>query len=416
MTHAFNVLLVDDDPLFLAIAETMVRSLGHEVAAIASAGGHAELALESVRPPVDIIILDLNMPNLDGLAFLRSAAKSGFAGQVIISSGESEAVIRSAQRMGEMLGVRICGALKKPLTPKVLAALLERCERRSLVTESESSIAVPPNLSGIIESTIVPYYQPQYVAETRAIAGLEALVRVETPDGQVHGPGHLFGQIEDHDELVRISLSIARKVLADMAAWRADGPDCRVSVNLDARVLQEPQVAPALIDMVRESGVPPRFVCIELTETRLPSDMSRLIEVLTRLRMAGFQLSLDDYGTGGSNYELLRLCPFTELKIDASIIRSAAREPHTKRFLDAAVAMAKDLGLTVIAEGVETVAQLELASRSGISIIQGFLFAKALNAAEAHRLIVEKAARASGSSFKFRLWSGRAGRHPSRIV
>jgi EAL domain-containing protein (putative c-di-GMP-specific phosphodiesterase class I)/ActR/RegA family two-component response regulator len=402
MTQTFNFLLVDDDPVFLAVAETVLQSLGHNVAATATDGERGVGALTQARSPVDMIILDLNMPNLDGLAFMRSAAKSGFAGQIIISSGESEAVIRSAQRMGEMLGVRICGALKKPIQRDALAELLEQCRRRPLVLSSDVTPPLVPDLGAVSEGSIVPYYQPQYLVETRSVAGLEALVRIEMPDGQVHGPGHLFGQIHDHDELVRVSLSIARKVLADMARWRVGGPDCRVSINMDAGVLEEPHVVPALIEMVRESGVPASLVCVELTETRLPSDMTRLIEVLARLRMAGFELSLDDYGTGSSNYELLRLCPFTELKIDASIIRSAAREPYSKRFLDTAVAMAKDLGLAVIAEGVETVAQLELCSKAGISIIQGFLFARALNASEAHRLVIGKAAKASDSPFKFR--------------
>lgn len=393
MTKSYNFLLVDDDPVFLAVAETVLQSLGQKVAATASDGDLGMEALGQAEPPIDIIILDLNMPNLDGLAFMRAAAKSGFAGQIIISSGESDAVIRSAQRMGEILGVRIGGAIKKPIQPPALMKLLEEC--------GEAAVAAPidkrpgPDLKNIADFALIPYYQPQYLVETRSIVGLEALVRVETPDGEVHGPGHLFARIDEHEQLVTVSLLIARRVVADMARWRTTGPDCRVSINLDARVLEDPRVVPELIEIVRESGVPERFVCFELTETTLPSDMSRLIEVLTRLRMAGFELSLDDYGTGSSNYELLRLCPFSELKIDASIVQSAAREPHSKRFMDVAAAMAKDLDMTVIAEGVETVAQLEMAWRSGVRIVQGFLFSKALAAAEAHRLVIEKAAKAS---------------------
>jgi EAL domain-containing protein (putative c-di-GMP-specific phosphodiesterase class I) len=103
--------------------------------------------------------------------------------------------------------------------------------------------------------------------------------------------------------------------------------------------------------------------------------------------MAGFQLSLDDYGTGGSNFELLRLCPFTELKIDGSIIRSAATEAIAYRFLESAVAMAGELDIEVVAEGVETEAQLELARQVGVRSIQGFLLSMPCPADETTGLI-----------------------------
>ena len=251
-----------------------------------------------------------------------------------------------------------------------------------------------PDLNNVADFLLVPYYQPQYSAESRSIVGLEALLRIKTPDGKIHGPGDLFAKIDNHEDLVSLSLSIARKILDDMARWQATGSEVRVSINLDASMLEEPRVVPSLMEMVRDSGVSPALICFELTETTLPADMSRLIEVLTRLRMAGFELSLDDYGTGCSNYELLRLCPFTELKIDASIIQSASLEPHSRTFMDVAVAMAKDLGMTVVGEGVETVAQLEMARKSGIRIIQGFLFSKALSAAEVHRLVIGEKPRA----------------------
>jgi EAL domain-containing protein (putative c-di-GMP-specific phosphodiesterase class I) len=392
MAQIFNFLLVDDDLVFLAVAESVLVSLGQNVVATASDGDQGIAALDQADPPVDVIVLDLNMPRLDGLAFMRAAAHSGFSGQIIISSGEAESVVRSAQRMGELLGVRIGGALKKPITPDALLEMLENCAKQKAPLKDTRQ---KPDLNGIAGLELIPYYQPQYLVETRSIIGFEALIRIETPDGEVHGPGHLFGQIGNHEELVTVSLSVARKVLDDMARWRAAGSEVRVSINMDASVLEEPRVVPELIEMVRASPVPPGFICFELTETTLPADMSRLVEVLTRLRMAGFDLSLDDYGTGSSNYELLRLCPFTELKIDASIVQSASREPHSRTFMEVAVQMARDLGMTVVGEGVETVGQLETAWKSGVRVIQGFLFSKALTASEAHRLIIGKASRAS---------------------
>lgn len=391
MGQSYNFLLVDDDPLFLAVAESVLQSLGQNVVATASDGDHGIAALDQAATPIDVIILDLNMPRLDGLAFMRTVALSGFTGQIIISSGEADQVVRSAQRMGELLGVRIAGTLKKPITQAGLLEMLDACAQQKAGQGSEQK---KPDLNNVADFVPVPYYQPQYSAESRSIVGLEALLRIKTPDGKIHGPGDLFARIDNHEDLVSLSLSIARKILDDMVRWQATGSEVRVSINMDASMLEEPRVVPSLMEMVRDSGVSPALICFELTETTLPADMSRLIEVLTRLRMAGFELSLDDYGTGCSNYELLRLCPFTELKIDASIIQSAWLEPHSRTFMDVAVAMAKDLGMTVVGEGVETVAQLEMARKSGIRIIQGFLFSKALSAAEVHRLVIGEKPRA----------------------
>lgn len=392
MSQSKHVLLVDDDPVFLAVAEAMVSALGPHRIATASDGQAGLAALRAAESPIDLIVLDLNMPRLDGLAFMRGLRNEGFCGDVVVSSGEGDAILKSAQRMGELLGVRIVGALKKPLTPESLAPLL--------AMDASHAPAPPdspmPSLYGVADLKLIPFYQPQYEVETRAIPGLEALIRVETADGQIHGPGHLFGHVHDQEELTSVSLSIAGKVLDDLARWRRRDLGCRVSINMDASVLEAEDVAPQLIEMVLKRSIAPDTVCLELTETALPKDLSRIIEVLTRLRMAGFELSLDDYGTGSSNYELLRLCPFTELKIDASIVQSASREPMSKRFLEVATAMARDLDMRVIAEGVETAAQLEFVWKAGIRLVQGFLFSRALPADEVCDLLLVKAARASG--------------------
>jgi EAL domain-containing protein (putative c-di-GMP-specific phosphodiesterase class I) len=372
MDHAANFLLVDDDPIFLAVAERVVCSLGDHTVSTASDGTVGLEALSRAPTPFDYIILDLNMPEVDGLAFLRAASVSGFKGNVIISSGETEAVLRSARHMAELLGIRIIGTIKKPLSADGLATILS-----GEAVNANSSPARKPRVVPILETEhleLVPYYQAQHDAYDRSIVGVEALIRGRSSDGQIHGPAKLFSLIHGHNELVKTSLAIAEKVLDDMQGWRAEGICPRTSINFDAEVIEDPDVAPALMRMVREREIRPQLVCFELTEARLPGDLSRLVEVLARLRMAGFHLSVDDFGTGSSNFELLRLCPFSELKIDRSVIRSAATEPIARHFIASAVAMAAELNIAVVGEGIETEAQLALARQNGIDIIQGFLF------------------------------------------
>lgn len=393
MIQHSRVLLVDDDPVFLAVAEAVVTALGIADVTCASNGADGLECLRSRDPDFSFIILDLNMPELDGLAFMRGAAELGFKGGIIVSSGESEAVIRSARHMGEMLGVRIIGCLKKPLSTHDLRALLNSAAAGGDQDRPPFRGSLPSSLHSL---ELVPYYQAQHDAWNGSIRGAEALIRARDQQGTIHGPGKLFSLVHGHGELVRMTLDIARKVMDDALCWRTAGVRVCAAINVDARVAEEPEVGATIARLAHERSLDPTSLCLELTETALPVDMTRLIEALTRLRMVGFQLSLDDYGTGGSNFELLRLCPFTEIKIDGSVIRAAASEPIAHKFLDSAVAMASDLGLNVIGEGIETAAQLDLARQSGIAVIQGYLFSRPTPADDLLRMLqAERLRRAS---------------------
>ena len=123
-------------------------------------------------------------------------------------------------------------------------------------------------------------------------------------------------------------------------------------------------------------------ITIEMTEAVLPNDMSQLVEVTTRMRMAGFGLAIDDYGTGMANYDILRLCPFTELKIDRSVSQAAEHDQLACGFIGDCVLIARELAMTVVAEGVETAVQAEAAKRLGVDVIQGYFFSRPLSAAQ----------------------------------
>ena len=182
-----------------------------------------------------------------------------------------------------------------------------------------------------------------------------------------------------------LTISIADLAMAEAARWRASGHDRRISINFDARVLETEGFSAELLRLVDKHGLVPSSVVLELTETALPNSLTGLIEQLTRLRMAGFKLSLDDYGTGTANYALLRFCPFSELKIDKSIVQTAVSDRVSRRFIDTSVAMAADLGMEVVAEGVETPDQLRMVLDAGIAIVQGFIYSPAVPAEVAFR-------------------------------
>jgi len=372
MLHQLNCLIVDDDPMYTLVADSILSSLTSGSISKASSGSTGLEALRLSGGNFDVVFLDLNMPDIDGLGFMRAASESGFDGNIVISSGETPAVLRSAEAMGKMLGISVLGALPKPLKLGAVAAALEEASRRG-----RRSVRFVGNLlSDGFELT--PYYQPQYSLQTGQIVGLESLIRLTAKDGLVHGPEHLFKSITVAAERAEVSLTIAKAVLSDARAWQDRPHRPGVSINLDACVLEQLDIVALIQGAAVDFGIDPGMICLEVTEKSLPKEASRLVEALIRLRMVGFKLSLDDYGMGASSFELLRRCPFSEIKVDRSIVEACTTDLVTRKFLHAFANLARDLELTSVAEGVENEQELAEVRSAGIDLVQGYLFSRPL--------------------------------------
>jgi EAL domain-containing protein (putative c-di-GMP-specific phosphodiesterase class I) len=373
MLHQLNCLIVDDDPMYTMVADSILSSLTSGSVWKASNGSTGLEALRLSGAKLDVVFLDLNMPDIDGLGFMRAASESGFDGNIVISSGETPAILRSAEAMGKMLGISVLGALPKPLKIEAVAAALEEAARRG----RRSSLRLVGNLlSDGFELT--PYYQPQYNLRTGQIVGLESLIRLTAKDGLVHGPEQLFKPITSAVERADVSLTIAKAVLSDARAWQNRSERPGVSINLDACVLEQPDIVALIQNAAVDFGIDPDMICLEVTEKSLPKEPSRLVEALIRLRMVGFKLSLDDYGMGASSFELLRRCPFSEIKVDRSIVEACTTDLVTRKFLHAFANLARDLELTSVAEGIENEQELAEVRSAGINLVQGYLFSRPL--------------------------------------
>jgi EAL domain-containing protein (putative c-di-GMP-specific phosphodiesterase class I) len=387
MPHEINCLIVDDDPMYAVVATSILSTLTSGTVRTASSGSVGLEALASDARDTQLVFLDLNMPDVDGLAFMRGAHETGFAGNIVISSGESPSVLRSAEAMGKMLGISILGALRKPLTPDSVSQMLMK---------AKEAIAKPvaSRLVTLVDADfeLTPYFQPQYDLATNRLAGFESLIRLTARDGRVHGPAQLFAPLKSLEDLTAVSLAISGKVMRNFQNWPTSQLSPDVSINFDASVVEQPQVVAQLQEAVVDLGLDPRNLCFEVTEKSLPKDPSRLVESLIRLRMAGFKLSLDDYGMGASSFELLRLCPFSEIKVDRSIIEAAPRDQVTRKFLHAVAGLARDLELVSVAEGVETLEELSEVRRAGIDRVQGFLFSRPVPADAVAALLAHPAA------------------------
>jgi diguanylate cyclase (GGDEF)-like protein/PAS domain S-box-containing protein len=234
------------------------------------------------------------------------------------------------------------------------------------------------------------YYQPQIEVQTGRIVGIEALIRWNHPTLGLLGPGHFIGVAEEAGLIMAIWEWVLVAALIQHNAWRAQGlPAVTIAVNLSSVQFGDPQLAERVEEIARVVGVPLDYLELEVTESMLLVDSDAALKTLTALRAMGVKIAIDDFGTGYSSLSYLRRLPLDKLKLDQSFIRDAGNEGDAA-ITRAIIAMAQSLKLTVVAEGVETQAQIDLLLSLGCTIVQGFLLGSPLPAAATAELLRER--------------------------
>lgn len=370
-----RVLIIDDDPLFQLLAEETFRSLGARDVMTADDGVQGLQRLRSAPADFDLVLLDLQMPNLDGVGVARAMGDMAFKGALIISSSEDESIIQAVRDMAEMVGVRILGSLTKPLKEAELRALLEKPQSRP-VSQSRDAVSRVSLLSDLANRRIVPVYQPKLDLRTMRIECAEVLARRVSDSGELVSAAPQLEASEAHGLTTRFALAMLEQSMVDALRIRSEGYDLGFAVNVSPASLTERDLPDLFVDRVRSVGLDPRKITLEVTENRLLEFNAEVLEVLSRLRLQGFRLSVDDFGTGATSIETLRRFPFNELKIDRSFIQSASEDPVALETVMSSARIARELGLDIVAEGIETEADLRIALAAGARRAQGFLIAK----------------------------------------
>jgi diguanylate cyclase (GGDEF)-like protein/PAS domain S-box-containing protein len=238
----------------------------------------------------------------------------------------------------------------------------------------------------------VVHYQPKVDLVTGRTAGAEALLRWRLPG---HGdiPPSTFIPLAEQTGLIQpIGEWVLRRVLADYRTWLGRVPDPgRISINLSLRQLQQASFLARFAGVFREYGVDPSRLELEITETTLMSNAPRTLAVLGELRDLGIRLSIDDFGTGYSSLSALQQLPVETLKIDQSFVRDAATDPEDATLVKTIIEMARSLGLEVVAEGIETEAQLAFLRARGCHYGQGLLFGAPIGADELLARLIDEA-------------------------
>ena len=377
-----RILVLDDEPFMLKLLGRMLENLGFTQVTTCDSGRAALDCIVSPNGAPDPILLDLNMPQMDGIEFVRKLVEHRYAGSLILVSGEDERVLQTAEKLMYAHGITVLGRLHKPFTPEELSALLEKWSPPSRTGPRAAKKSYGPDelRAAISNGELVNYYQPKVAVATGEVVGVEALVRWRHP---VHGmvfPDQFIGVAEAHgliDDLTRVVLTGA---LAQAKAWQQAGLVLWMAVNVSMDNLSSLDFPDFVAGLAAEAGVPPQGVTLEVTESRLMQDMRAALEILTRLRLKRFGLSIDDFGTGHSSLAQLRDIPFGELKIDRSFVHGAGTNATIRAIYDASLGLAKQLGMEVVAEGVEDRDDWDFLRRTECHLAQGYFIANPMPA------------------------------------
>lgn len=234
----------------------------------------------------------------------------------------------------------------------------------------------------------VLHYQPQVDLASGRIVGVEALLRWQHPELGMVAPQRFIALAEDTGLIVPIGAWVMREACAQVKRWHAAGLDTlRLAVNLSARQFNEPNLVASIAEVLLETGLPPACLELELTESLFMHDVALAVSQLHDMKALGVKLSIDDFGTGYSSFAYLRTFPIDVLKIDRSFVGDVARDADDAAIVVSIIALAHNLKLRVVAEGVETAEQLDYLRRHGCDEAQGYYFSHPLPAHEVETLL-----------------------------
>ena len=381
-----RLLIVDDEPGVVDFITAAAHQLDYTVA---SAGTAAEFLtlVDSFRP--SLIVMDLHLPDGDGVELLRMLVARGFKAPVLIMSGVDERVLAAAHELGTSQGLKMYGTLAKP----VLLGDLRMKLAAAAQTKQSRTLDADDLKRGIAAGEIVPYYQPKASLTERGwtIDGVEAPARWQHPQLGVVMPDEFVPLAERTGAIGDLTRWVLDSALAQARAWRDAGLDMTMAVNLAAPNIADATLPDAVAALLERHGVPGDRLECEISEHTVMADPRRALLILDRLRGLGVKLSLDDFGTGHSSLSYLKRLPLDEVKIDRSFVMGMTEDDNDAAIVRTTIDLARNLGLEVVAEGVETETILRNLSDLSCDVAQGFYLSRPLPAAELDGWLAQRA-------------------------
>jgi EAL domain-containing protein (putative c-di-GMP-specific phosphodiesterase class I) len=369
--------VVDDERIQRMIIARAAASMGY---AADSAGTLEDATTLLATYRYDAVVLDLSLGESEGISLLQALRKSLSDPVLVFVSRLDDRVRAASMRLAVALGLRVAGAIQKPVSPAILRNLLLDAPAREKAAPEEAGphLTAEDLAEALRRGEITAQYQPKVALADGRVAGMEALARWSRDQLELVSPEVFIPLAEEHGLIVPLTSHIMRQSLMACKRWRVHHPACSVAVNISPLVLADPTLPEEIETILHETGLGPGALVAEITESSVIANPLIAAEVLTRLRIKGVSLSIDDFGTGYSSLLTLLRLPFSELKIDRSFVTQCDTDPEAWKIVRATISMARELGLTVVAEGIETAPVERMLREAGCDYGQGWHFARAM--------------------------------------
>ncbi len=374
MNHP-RLIVIDDEPDLAGFVCDVAEQSGFEVEQFNNAG----LFIERYDKRADVIVLDLMMPGLDGVEVIRFLAGIDCDARLILISGFDSGVLHSSQKLAIEQGLNFIGSLNKPFRYDDLYKLLSGLSIAQ--RKMDRNIAVHPPSADDLHSALTNNelhlnYQPKIGLNGLDVTAVEALVRWQHPEHGMIGPDLFIPVAEDHGLVDELTWVVLEQALRQCQSWREQGLIVHMAVNMSSITLKELSLPEKMGELVNKYGHDPSQLILEVTETALMQELTKSLDILTRLRMKGFHLSIDDFGTGYSSLVQLHRTPFSEIKIDRSFVMDMDVDKEAVAIIETVILLGQKLGMKVVAEGVETQQNLDRLEAMGCDLAQGYHIAR----------------------------------------
>lgn len=391
-----KLLILDDDELTGETIRNVAEYAGMAVKVTLNASDFFQ-TLTDWQP--SHIALDLIMPEMDGVEVLGALGERKTTAKIIITSGVGQQVLQAAARSAAAHGLNIVGILPKPFNPKAFREMIDLptanptdlLDGQHLQSRSVPAITASDLAQAIQNRDITLAYQPKVDCSSGALTGFEALARWQHP---VHGyiaPDVFIAIAEQNNLIDDLTLLVFEQALPWFSQFCAQHRQNTMtaqtnqlicSINISALSLRNLALFNQIEALCDLHEVKLHHIMLELTETGAMDDPVASLDILTRLRMKGFQLSIDDFGTGFSSMLQLVRMPFSEVKVDKSFVMTAQQSRESRLVIQAIIELAHSLDMKVIAEGIEDYATLQFLQQQGCDKAQGYFLGKPIPASQ----------------------------------
>lgn len=379
-----HFLVAQADPV---VRRTLVDTLGGLGATRVTDVADGQLALQALEPGspagIDVAIVGLDLPGLDGLDLIRRLAETGTSARLIVSGAQPASVLFSVETLAQTLGIDLLGTLAAPIDPLQLNALLAHYTPLSRAPRG----ATAPRFTfqqigiGLQQRQFEPFFQPKIELATGQVKGLEAFARWLHPEHGILGPASFIDALQQYNRVDFLDWSMI-ELSVERCRWFQDrGIPVPISLNIAPTTLANPFFVRQITACLERHKITPDCLTFEMSETAVMSTNPAFIERLIRLRMMGFGLAIDDYGTAHTNLQLLASIPFTELKIDRAFVDGASRRRPLGTVLRSFLSLAHSLERKSVAVGVETRQDWDFLQGHGCTYAQGYHIANPMQAA-----------------------------------